>query len=1122
MASEFDLLDVIAKSRREIASAQAQLTPHDNSSDSGSLAQTPSSSVSDQLTTALQQLERAEALIRQDRAAIQRAEDELAEERNRLKTIIDNVPEHIYIKDLQHRFVLSNTAHAIDHKFQSPDDIIGKTDLDLYPEELAQEFRADEARVIQSGNALIAKVAPSSGLNGGFEWSSDTKVPLRNLHGDTIGLVGITRDVTSQVVIEQAVQETVAEIYDLYNNAPCGYHSLNEEGTFIQINEVELKWLGYTKEEVVGKMHFTEILTDEGKETFRRRFPIFKETGFVKDAEFDLVGKDGQIKTVFLNATVVRDDQGKYVMSRSIVHDVTELKRIEMDLRESEEKFRLIIEAAPLPIVVTDRLGYITLVNRQSELLFGYTHDELMGQLVEILVPATVRSSHVGNRNGYHASNRTQAHQVIGRELTARHKNGHEFPVEIELSHIETQDGKLVISFIVDISERKANERQLRFNASLQDNVMDAVIATDMHFKIQSWNGAAERIYGWTAVEVLGRSSGEVFKTQFEPGQTLESYQRELMTKGSWQQEVIQSRKDGTRVHILSSINVFKDENGHPLGVVGVNHDITERKKSEETLQVKIENELEFQIYLKALHEITVELTQIDHVDDFYRRVVELGLERLGFDRLALFLYDKNADVVTGTYGTSLDGLIRDEHHIRFSPGPDDAIRRAAQQTERFCFDEQTEIYDDLKVVGLGWHAAAALWDSKQIIGWLVADNIIFKQPASKAILDTFALYTMTVGSLLVRKQTDAALRESESRYRLLAENISDVIVRLSPVGEILYASPSSLAMLGYRPEEMVGRFGMEFVNADEVNELVHRIAHATDGVASTDTLVFHFLHKAGHRIWIEATGQVITSSETGDVKEFIASLRDISERKRAEEAIKQALAKEKELGELKSRFVSMASHEFRTPLANILAITETVDSYRHKMNEEQIGQRLGNIRGQVGHLSEVINDVLQLARIQAKRIEFNPQPVNLDEMCKEIIAEFDLRTDISQELIYTSHNIPPLINLDKRLIRQVINNLISNAVKYSAENKHVKIDLSCNQETCTLTIADEGIGIPEADLNHMFEPFHRATNVGTISGTGLGLSISQEAIELHNGKLSIESKVGIGTTAKVSIPLHR
>ncbi len=246
----------------------------------------------------------------------------------------------------------------------------------------------------------------------------------------------------------------------------------------------------------------------------------------------------------------------------------------------------------------------------------------------------------------------------------------------------------------------------------------------------------------------------------------------------------------------------------------------------------------------------------------------------------------------------------------------------------------------------------------------------------------------------------------------------------------------------------------------------------------------------------------------------------DITARRAAEDALHQALKQEKELGELKSRFVSMASHEFRTPLATILAVTETLTLFRDRMDKEQIDARLDKIRQQVNHMKGVMEDVLQLARIQAGRVEFSPARGHIDELCRQIIEEFESMAEYQQRIrLDCPVAFAPML-FDERLLRQVFVNLLSNALKYSVPEKPVHMELKQEAEQVMVSVSDEGIGIPVDDLKHLFEPFHRAANVGSISGTGLGLSIARRAVELHGGAISVASRVGEGTTILVTLPL--
>ncbi|MFN8527344.1 MAG: PAS domain-containing sensor histidine kinase [Anaerolineae bacterium] len=252
----------------------------------------------------------------------------------------------------------------------------------------------------------------------------------------------------------------------------------------------------------------------------------------------------------------------------------------------------------------------------------------------------------------------------------------------------------------------------------------------------------------------------------------------------------------------------------------------------------------------------------------------------------------------------------------------------------------------------------------------------------------------------------------------------------------------------------------------------------------------------------------------------FVGSIRDVTDRKRAENALKQALAQERELGELKTRFVSMASHEFRTPLAGILASSETLLYYRAKMQEADVERRLQNIQRQVKHMTAIMEDVLQLGRMQSGQIEFQPADTDLNALCHEVIADWNRQPEYSDRIRYRGPGTPLIIPVDATLIRQSIDNLISNALKYSSPEKPVMVTLRDELDCVTFQVRDEGIGIPEADIPKLFEPFHRASNASSVSGTGLGLSITKQAIEQHSGKILVESVVNEGTTFTIRLPI--
>ena len=472
--------------------------------------------------------------------------------------------------------------------------------------------------------------------------------------------------------------------------------------------------------------------------------------------------------------------------------DVTERKRTEGELARYRDQLEQLVEERTaelnraktrLEAILNSTSDGIALIyldrgieqtNVMFNRLFAFESDHDHGQRLFALVQPADRARLAAQLQAVSADGvgRHEEYRAVRADQTV-------FEARIGLGAIRAGDsrGTGLVCSVQDISDLKERERQLRYHASLQENVSDAVIATDLQFCIQSWNPAAERVYGWRAEEVLGQSIGTVLSTEFVSAASAERVQQAFIEKGFWSDEITQYRKDGRRLDILNSTVVFKDDQGQPIGMVLVNHDITERKAAERLLHAKMQEERAFQAALQELHTISLDLAQLDTLDAFYERVVEQGLQRLGFERLALFLYDSSTGSVLGTYGTDTDGQIRDERTFRMIPDADDILLQVLEHAERFCVVEAAPLHDYEQAMGVGWNAAAALWSGSQMVGWLVADNLIEQKPASKGLLEIFALYALTVGTLLGQKQASAALRENEEKFRLLVEAAPEAIV---------------------------------------------------------------------------------------------------------------------------------------------------------------------------------------------------------------------------------------------------------------------------------------------------------------------------------------------------------
>lgn len=228
----------------------------------------------------------------------------------------------------------------------------------------------------------------------------------------------------------------------------------------------------------------------------------------------------------------------------------------------------------------------------------------------------------------------------------------------------------------------------------------------------------------------------------------------------------------------------------------------------------------------------------------------------------------------------------------------------------------------------------------------------------------------------------------------------------------------------------------------------------------------------------------------------------------------------EREINELKSRFISMTSHEFRTPLTAILGTTELIKHYGQGWDTNKQHTYLDRIQKNVKHMTGLLDDVLVLSKADVNKVEFNPKLINLEVFCSSLVEEFQLNTKRDQKIEFDIFENQYEVYSDEKILRQILSNLLSNAIKYSPENASVRFQVNVNEEEATFFIQDQGIGIPEADQKHLFESFHRATNVGQIQGTGLGLAIVKKSVELHLGTIDFESIADQGTTFIVTLPI--
>lgn len=364
------------------------------------------------------------------------------------------------------------------------------------------------------------------------------------------------------------------------------------------------------------------------------------------------------------------------------------------------------------------------------------------------------------------------------------------------------------------------------------------------------------------------------------------------------------------------------------------------------------------------------------------------------------------------------------------------------------------------------------------------------------------------------RKAAEKALADSEAKYRQVVENVNEGIL-VTAAGRILYANPRALELTGLDDETAKSRPFIEFIHPDDRERVLGNHLKRLKGEPAENHYQFRVIHRNGEARWLEISAVVF---EWQDAPATLNFLTDVTERRRIEQDMQAALARERELSELKSRFVAVASHEFRTPLSAILSSIELLDDYGPRLPESERKEIVGLIKNAVARMNKMVEQVLLTSRLESGKFTFEPQPRSVPDLLVQVAAEMDQAHPQAARIAMQCQGVEQPRLVDGKLVSHILVNLLGNALKYSSPETRVQCVAAAEGERLRLTVTDSGIGIPPADLPRLFESFHRGTNVGNIQGTGIGLHIVKECVELHRGSIEVESEPGRGATFHVRL----
>lgn len=944
------------------------------------------------------------------------------------------------------------------------------------------------------------------------------------------------RDGSRRSRIESALRQSIEQYRTLIKNLPDVAVLLFDHNLRHQIVDGDRQVFsaaGFSKSSVEGKTLW-EAFPEQSSAILE---PYYRAAlaGEIQTWE----AKSRETDRSYLCRTMPAYTRGDEIATGFLVcYDLTKQKQIEETLAKSQQRLSLHVQQTPLAVVELDLDCEVVEWNPAAEKIFGFSKNEVIGRnLVDLLLPDAAKAE-------VHAVWTSLLHKQGGHRNTNENltKDGRLIVCDWYNTPLVAPDGTVigVASLVQDVTERHQVEQTLReseakFRAVTETTACGIFIYEGTQFVYV--NAAAETLTGYSREALTQMNFWDLIHPDYQ--QIVKerglARQRGEPVPNRYEFAICTPSGEVRWLDYTATPGIFHFDGKNCA--LGVAYDITNRKLMEQSLhQAKVEleqrvlertSELEeanqdlireiaerswTEATLRSLYKVTTA-----HKLTFHQRIqglLALGRRHLGMEIGMLGQIDDELYTVAAVQ-------IKPRSTFQVSQGDtwslqDAYCRDVLHVTEPVAFEHagmsewcehpayintrlETYIGMPVTVAGKVYGVLSFLSPQPRAQTFTTADKALLK------------LMCQWVGSEMERQQVEASVRESESRLRSLIDNLPFDCWFRDVDGKYLLQNPLSLERWGNLAGQPLEETSLP-PGVIHIWQSNHRRVLAGEIIKEES----HQIIQGEPRYFYTILAPVLNGDE---IQGSSGVSIDITKRKQAEEKIKAALQREKELSELKTRFISMASHEFRTPLSSIVIYADLLQNYGHAWNEDRKNKTFLRIQEAVKTMTQLMDDVLAIGQAEEGKQDFKPVNLNLSHLAQDLVEQMQLTTQTQCQVVFDSQPSDIHATVDEKIIRQILTNLTSNAIKYSPDGGIVRVSCRYQENVIVLEIKDQGMGIPLEDQENLFEPFYRATNVNRIAGTGLGLVIVKQGVELHQGTISVNSKVGVGTTFTVTLP---
>lgn len=924
--------------------------------------------------------------------------------------------------------------------------------------------------------------------------------------------------------VNHSCQQYINQVEDLYNNAPCGYHSLDAAGTIIMINDTELKWLGYTSDEIVYKTKYVDLMTLESKNIFHQNFPLFKKQGWIENVEFQMLKKNGTPMWFNLNATAIYDEAGNFMMSRSSVFDITDRKRTEEAFRQYE---RIVFNTTD-GIVLMDRNYIYQIVNQAYLTWCNKSESEVIGNYVRNILDADVFDNMIKPR----------LDRCLDGE-TIQYENWFTSPNLVRqflsVTYTPLRDtGENIVGIIVilrDLTKLKQAEQMLELQAVITRNMAEGIclVRTDNAVIVYA-NPKFEQMFGYDSGELNGHHVSILnYATEsVSPEEVNQAIRSAVLQRGEFSYEVQNVKKDGTPFWCSATCSAFNHSDYGDV-LVAVHQDITVAKHLEEVRQEAEAALLQKSRKENLLWRITQGIRQSLDLNAVLNTAVTEIRQTLQTDRTAIYRFnpDWSGDFVVESVGEDwvqligsdlqkncADTYLQETHGGRFRNNESFVVNNIYCAEIQPCHIELVEQLQAKSYAVFPIFLRENLWGLLAIYQntaprqWQSWEIELLEQIASQLsiAIQQSKLYRQLQVELQERQQAEATIREAERRWRSLLDNVQLIVVGLDIEANVNYVNPFFLKITGYTNLEVIGKNWFENFLPGSLQESVK--------IVFSEVLAHKFhpyyqnfiLTKSGEERFIAWNNTMLQDSE-GNIIGTISIGEDITERQKLEH--------------IKNEFIGIVSHELRTPLTGIQMSLGLIKSGVYDKKPEKSRRMIEIALLDTNRLVNLVNDILDLERLDSGRAIVEKTVCKAADLMQQAVDSTQaIATQQQISLIVTPTDAEVWATGDA--IVQTLTNLLSNAIKFSPADSTIHLSAENQTDFVLFQVSDRGRGIPADKLELIFGRFQQvdASDSREKGGTGLGLAICRSIVERHGGKIWAESILGEGSTFCFTLPL--